>query len=68
MSKAFRVAMASSRTTMTDERMLGRVMKAEHREALDAVHVGGLDDLVRDGLDRGREDGHREPGLDPDGR
>ena len=38
-------------------------MKREHLEALDAVHVGGPDDLVRDGLDRGREDGHQEPGL-----
>jgi hypothetical protein len=40
--------------------------EAEHPDRGHSVEPGRLDDVVRDRLDRGREDRHGEPGLDPD--
>ena len=45
----------------------GRHDDAEEDPGLaSAVAAGGLDDLARDAFDRGRQDHHREPGLEPD--
>ena len=67
MSKTFSVAiMMVVRTTISVLRIIGIWTRAEQLRTRRRRRAGGLDDLVRDRLDRRRQHHHGEAGLDPD--
>ena len=53
-------------TVMIEPLMIGTMIAEEDLPLVGAVKPRGLEDLDWDALDRGRQDDHREAGLQPD--